>query len=194
VDENKDGDSGDSIEVGLHREGYDRFHPPPGRRVSVVAESTPPENAAATKTEPRDEVILHGDAAVLTAAATDATDATDGALVVDGGISVAKKIFCASTVTASNFITTSDRRLKSEIEPIKEGLEIIKQFSSYNYIKDGEKESGFIAQEVKEVIPHAVYQNNEGYLSMSDRGVVAYMHKAILELEKRLISIEEKLK
>ena len=38
------------------------------------------------------------------------------------------------------------------------------------------------------------YQNNEGYLSMSDRGVVAYMHKAILELEKRLISIEEKLK
>jgi hypothetical protein len=126
--------------------------------------------------------------------ATDATDATNGALVVDGGISVAKKIFCTSTVTASNFITTSDRRLKSEIEPIKEGLEIIKQFSSYNYIKDGEKESGFIAQEVKKVIPHAVYQNNEGYLSMSDRGVVAYMHKAILELEKRLISIEEKLK
>jgi hypothetical protein len=31
-------------------------------------------------------------------------------------------------------------------------------------------------------------------LSMSDRGVVAHMHKAILELEKRLISIEEKLK
>jgi len=125
---------------------------------------------------------------------TDATDATDGALVVDGGISVAKKIFCTSTVTASNFITTSDRRLKSEIEPIKEGIEVIKQFTSYNYVKGGEKESGFIAQEVKEVIPHAVYQNNEGYLSMSDRSVVAHMHKAILELEKRLTSIEEKLK
>ena len=36
--------------------------------------------------------------------------------------------------------------------------------------------------------------NNEGYLSMSDRSVVAHMHKAILELEKRLTSIEEKLK
>tara|TARA_Y100001938_G_C8094548_1_gene437253 strand:- start:481 stop:2655 length:2175 start_codon:yes stop_codon:yes gene_type:complete len=125
---------------------------------------------------------------------TDATDATNGALVVDGGISVAKKIFCTSTVTASNFITTSDRRLKSEIEPIKEGIEVIKQFTSYNYVKGGEKESGFIAQEVKEVIPHAVYENNEGYLSMSDRSIVAHMHKAILELEKRLTSIEEKFK
>lgn len=97
------------------------------------------------------------------------------------------------TVTATNFIVGSDRRIKSEIEPIKEGLEVIKQFTSYNYIKGGEKESGFIAQEVREAIPHTVYENNEGYLSMSDRGVLAHMHKAILELEERLTAIEEKL-
>ena len=97
------------------------------------------------------------------------------------------------TVTADDFIVTSDKRLKSEIEPIKEGLEVIKKFTSYNYIKAGKKESGFIAQEVQEVLPHTVYENEEGMLSMSDRGVLAHMHKAILELEKRLISIEEKL-
>ena len=96
-------------------------------------------------------------------------------------------------VTANNFIVGSDRRIKSEIEPIKEGLEVIKKFTSYNYIKAGKKESGFIAQEVQEVLPHTVYENEEGMLSMSDRGVLAHMHKAILELEKRLISIEEKL-
>lgn len=96
-------------------------------------------------------------------------------------------------VTADNFIVSSDKRLKSEIKPIKEGLNVIKQFTSYNYIKSGEKESGFIAQEVREVIPHMVYENNDGMLSMSDRGVVAHMHKAILELEERLIAIEEKL-
>jgi|21_taG_2_1085346.scaffolds.fasta_scaffold00793_8 hypothetical protein len=125
---------------------------------------------------------------------TGTTSKTTGALIVDGGVGIAEKLFVHSTATASNFITTSDRRLKSEIEPIKEGIEVIKQFTSYNYIKGGEKESGFIAQEVKEVIPHAVYENNEGYLSMSDRSVVAHMHKAILELEKRLTSIEEKFK
>ena len=97
-------------------------------------------------------------------------------------------------VTADNFKISSDKRLKSEIKPIKEGLSVIKQFTSYNYIKSGEKESGFIAQEVREVIPHMVYENNDGMLSMSDRGVVAHMHKAILELEERLIAIEEKLK
>jgi hypothetical protein len=96
--------------------------------------------------------------------------------------------------SGTNFKIASDKRLKSEIEPIKEGLEVIKQFTSYNYIKGGEKESGFIAQEVREAIPHTVYENNDGYLSMSDRGVVAHMHKAILELEERLIAIEEKLK
>jgi hypothetical protein len=100
----------------------------------------------------------------------------------------------SGALTASNFVTTSDKRLKSEIQPIKEGLKIIKQFTSYSYIKGGEKESGFIAQEVKEVIPHAVYENNDGYLSMSDRSVLAHMHKAILELEEKLVAIEEKLK
>jgi len=100
----------------------------------------------------------------------------------------------SGALTAANFVTTSDKRLKSDIEPIKEGIEIIKKFSSYTYIKDGEKESGFIAQEVKEVIPHIVYENNEGMLSMSDRGVLAHMHKAILQLEERLVEIEEKLK
>ena len=100
----------------------------------------------------------------------------------------------SGALTAANFVTTSDKRLKSEIQPIKEGLEVIKKFSSYNYIKGGEKESGFIAQAVKEVIPHAVYENNDGYLSMSDRSVLAHMHKAILELEEKLVAIEEKLK
>jgi hypothetical protein len=109
-------------------------------------------------------------------------------------ISSAGAVTSASTFTGTNFVVSSDRRLKSEIEPIKEGLEVIKQFTSYNYIKGGKKESGFIAQEVQEVIPHTVYEDKEGMLSMSDRGVVAHMHKAILELEKRLISIEEKLK
>ena len=109
-------------------------------------------------------------------------------------VSSFRNVTASGNYTGANFVVSSDKRLKSKIEPIKEGLEVIKQFTSYNYIKGGEKESGFIAQEVQEVIPHTVYEDKEGMLSMSDRGVVAHMHKAILELEKRLISIEEKLK
>ena len=122
---------------------------------------------------------------------------TNGNMTVSNGditLSSGDITLSSGDVTADNFIIYSDKRLKSEIKPIKEGLSVIKQFTSYNYIKSGEKESGFIAQEVREVIPHMVYENNDGMLSMSDRGVVAHMHKAILELEERLIAIEEKLK
>tara|TARA_E500000318_G_C3565420_1_gene215443 strand:+ start:2100 stop:3341 length:1242 start_codon:yes stop_codon:yes gene_type:complete len=96
-------------------------------------------------------------------------------------------------VTANNFITTSDKRLKSEITPIKEGLQILKSFNSYEYIKGEVKEAGFIAQEVSGSIKYAVYDGPGGYLTMNDRPILAHMHNAIIELDNRLKAIEKKL-
>lgn len=98
-----------------------------------------------------------------------------------------------TTITAANFITTSDRRLKSDIEPLKDGLDTIKKFVSYEYTKGGVQDAGFMAQEVQEAIPYAIAEGGDGFLTMRDRPVLAYMHKAILELEARLAAIEEKL-
>ena len=98
-----------------------------------------------------------------------------------------------SEITAANFITTSDRRLKSEIEPIKDGLEVIKNIVSYEYLKGGVKEAGFIAQEVQEVLPYAVREGEDGYLKMTDRAILAHLNKAVQQLEERLSTIEEKL-
>ena len=99
----------------------------------------------------------------------------------------------STTITAANFITTSDRRLKSDIEPLKDGLGTIKKFVSYEYTKGGVQDAGFIAQEVQEAIPYAIAEGEDGFLTMRDRPILAYMHKAILELEARLAAIEEKL-
>jgi hypothetical protein len=96
-------------------------------------------------------------------------------------------------VTANDFITTSDRNLKSNIQEIGNGLDVIKQFTAYEYEKAGKQDAGFIAQEVAEAIPYAVSTNSNGYLTMKDRPVLAHMHKAIIELEKRIKSIEDKL-
>ena len=96
-------------------------------------------------------------------------------------------------IEANNFITTSDRNLKTQITEIGSGLEIIKQFTAYEYIKDNKQDAGFIAQEVQEAIPYAVRPNGDGYLTMNDRPVLAHMHKAILELEQRIKNIEDKL-
>ena len=98
-----------------------------------------------------------------------------------------------TTITAANFITTSDQRLKSNIKPISEGLNTLKRFLSYEYVKDGQQDAGFLAQEVQQAIPYSVFEGKNGYLTMNDRPILAHMHKAILELEQRIAAIESKL-
>lgn len=100
----------------------------------------------------------------------------------------------SGNVTANNFVTTSDRKLKKDIEPIKEGLETLKKFVSYEYELDGKKDAGFIAQEVQESLPYAVHTKKDGYLALDTKPIIAHIHKAILEIDQRLSAIEEKLK
>jgi len=124
--------------------------------------------------------------------------ANDGANKVltsdgDGTLTAETVTISAGEITAANFITTSDKRLKSEIKPIAEGLETIKQFVSYEYLKNDKKEAGFIAQEVQQAIPYAVAEGDDGFLTMNDRPVLAHLHKAILQLEERLSVLEKKI-
>ena len=118
---------------------------------------------------------------------------SSGGLYTTGNVSGSHGLFTGN-VTANNFITTSDRELKENITPIKEGLETLKKFVSYEYELQGEKDAGFIAQEVQEPLPYAVHVRQDGYLGMNTKPIVAHIHKAILELDKRLSDIEEKLK
>ena len=130
--------------------------------------------------------------------ATDNGNITTNDMVVTGSGS-SRLTLSGGTITASgdiqanNFITTSDKKLKSQITEIGSGLEVIKQFTSYEYIKNGEPDAGFIAQEVQKVLPYAVSTGSNGYLTMNDRPVLAHIHKAILELEERIKAIETQL-
>lgn len=99
----------------------------------------------------------------------------------------------STTITASNFITSSDRRVKSEITNIENPFEILNKINSYEYIKDGNKEAGFIAQEVQEAIPYAVFEGDNGMLTMSDRPVLAYLFAAVMELKEENTILKEKL-
>jgi hypothetical protein len=98
----------------------------------------------------------------------------------------------SSTVTATNFITTSDRRLKSEIKEIKDAVSKLSKFKAYEYIKDDKQDAGFIAQEVQEVIPYSINTMDNGYLSMNDRPILALLHQAIIEINERLTKLENK--
>ena len=99
-----------------------------------------------------------------------------------------------NSITAANFITTSDRRLKSDIKAIENPFEVLNSIKSYEYIKDGKKDAGFIAQEVQETIPYAVFENEEGMLTMSDRPLLAYLYAAVMELKEENKQLKKELK
>jgi hypothetical protein len=96
----------------------------------------------------------------------------------------------ASSVTATAFFESSDKRLKKELNanPIVNGISNIKPKL---YIKDGKEELGYYAQDLKEVLPSAVSKNKDGFLSLS----YAQVHTAkIAELETEVKELKEIVK
>jgi endosialidase-like protein len=60
------------------------------------------------------------------------------------------------TVTAPNFVSSSDRRLKSDVATISNALELVRDLRGVRYIMDGAPGIGVIAQEVEPILPEIV--------------------------------------
>ncbi len=98
-------------------------------------------------------------------------------------ISSSGVIFC------DNVQDASDESIKSQIIRISNSLDTLKQFQSYEFVKNGKQSAGFLAQEVKEVLPFLTDRVN-GLYSLNYTPIIAYLHRAILELDERLQLIE----
>ncbi len=96
----------------------------------------------------------------------------------------------SSSVTATSFFESSDKRLKKEISdnPIISGIEAVKPKL---YIKDGKEELGYYAQDLQEILPSAVIESEDGFLSLSYAQVLV---AKVASLEKRIEELEAKLK
>lgn len=134
-------------------------------------------------------ITATGTANTINGESTLTYNASTGTLCATG----AGGVCVTNCVSADNFITTSDIRLKSDIKELKCSIDVLKKFKSYAYIKGGYEDAGFIAQEVCEAIPYTVTTNTEGYLTMRDRPILAYMHNAIIELSNKLNCLESKI-
>ena len=66
------------------------------------------------------------------------------------------KIACSNTATS--YITSSDYRLKTDVQPMTGSTERLKALKPVNFewISSGERVDGFIAHEVQEVVPESV--------------------------------------
>lgn len=104
--------------------------------------------------------------------------------------------YSASTITAAgDVITNSDIRLKSDIKPIENPLQIVQSLEGKAYIKDDKASIGFIAQEVEEVLPMMVHTADDemGTKSVNYQNMVAILVEAIKEQQKQIDELKEKL-
>jgi len=93
------------------------------------------------------------------------------------------------TINNATLIENSDIRQKSEIEPITNALDKVKKIGGYTYVKDnmgGVRSTGVIAQEVLEVLPEAVTENDEGFYAVAYSNMVGLLIEAIKEQQQQI--------
>jgi len=94
----------------------------------------------------------------------------------------------AWTVTASSYLYSSDKRLKSDITSLTDPLKKILSLNGYLFTwkKTGTKDMWVIAQEVEKVFPEIVHTNNEWYKSVEYGNLVAPLIEAIKALNTKI--------
>jgi len=127
--------------------------------------------------------------------ATASTSKDTGALIItQGGLGVEGAIHAGGDVSAFN---TSDYRLKHNVKSIDSALDKIDQISGVEFDWDASEaglhyghlkghDVGVIAQELKEVLPEAVKERDDGYLSVDYGRVVPLLIQAIKELKAQI--------
>ena len=112
---------------------------------------------------------------------------------------VEKCSFGTSIWTSGNVTAYSDRRVKTDIEVIPNALDKVCQLSGYTFLRtdtetedaDGNpvaevRQTGVIAQEVLEVLPEAVMENEEGMYSVAYGNMVGLLIEAIKEQQVQI--------
>ena len=97
------------------------------------------------------------------------------------------------TVTAPNFVSSSDLRLKSEITPITDALAKVQALTGVTFTMAGSdaRQMGLIAQEVQAVAPEAVVET-EGVLRLAYGNLVGLLVEAIKDLHADLEQLKER--
>jgi hypothetical protein len=99
-------------------------------------------------------------------------------------------------IFATEVNTTSDERLKENIQTLNNAVDIVNNLRGVAYIKGGKAELGLIAQEVERIIPQVVGTDMSGYKTIAYGNMIGILVEAIKEQQitiKELTTRLEKL-
>ena len=97
-------------------------------------------------------------------------------------------------MTAINFNSTSDIKLKENIHQIKDPLEKVMQINgvAFNWKDNKEAAIGVIAQDIEEVFPELV-KENEHHKSVNYNGLIGVLIEAIKEQQRQIDELKKTL-
>lgn len=108
-----------------------------------------------------------------------------------GTVSPSSELEVSGTVKATEFVASSDRSLKENINPLESALENVLNLKgvSYNFKPETgltqAPQIGLVAQEVKEVYPQVV-NGEEGHMSVNYSALVSPLIEAVKELNAKV--------
>lgn len=114
----------------------------------------------------------------------------------NNGISAVKvsagTITSSGEITAQSFNALSDARLKTNIKPLTYHNSILDiPVREYDWKKTGEHAIGFVAQELQEVYPELVDENEDGVLSIKETKLVYLLMEEVKKLKKEVEDLKK---
>jgi hypothetical protein len=127
------------------------------------------------------------------AGAQTASNITSGTLVVTGGVGISGALYVGADIYS---YASSDIRLKENLSKIDNSLEKLLKISGYEYHwnkiaqemypERTMQDVGVIAQEVKEVVPSAVVEREDGYLAVRYDKLIPLLIEAVKALKEEI--------
>jgi len=99
-------------------------------------------------------------------------------------------------LTAVSHVSSSDERLKQDIETIADALTKVETMRGVTYLRNGIREIGVVAQEVERVVPEVVHTEDGeyGYKSVSYGNMVGLLIEAVKELSAEVKALKAQIK
>jgi hypothetical protein len=123
-------------------------------------------------------------------------------LRINAAVTIPNTLTVSNTVSGASFVTTSDLRLKTNIQPLGAAMATINQLQPVSYDKKFDLQSsqfskhewGFIAQELQKVLPHAVVEgkDEDKILSVDYITLIPLLTKALQEQGQQLKAADER--
>jgi len=195
-----------------HASNYMRFGTVATERMRIDSSGNLLVNKANT-TEHTDGIILRGNATTVIARDNDAlaiwadnatanTGGTKGHILFKRGTNAVLVGSVTSTTSATSFNTSSDYRLKENVNYTFDATTRLKQLKparfNFKVNADSEIVDGFLAHEVSSIVPEAITgakdavdgDGNPVYQSIDQSKLVPLLVKTIQELEARITALE----